>query len=98
MRRIEFLATTRSDLVLTWPEWFMTPLLLWPKQHPATEGQSQTAHTAAEAEVPMYMSQKASSPMLSKSECDPVAYGTYQRVGNVSPTTASEPYLAPLYV
>lgn len=45
----------------------MTPLLLWPKQHPATEGQSQTAHTAAEAEVPVYMSQKASSPTLSKS-------------------------------
>lgn len=59
----------------------MTPLLLWPKQHPAAEGQSQTAHTAAEAEVHMYMSQKASSPALSKSERDPVAYGTYQRDG-----------------
>lgn len=59
----------------------MIPLLLWPKQHPAAEGKSQSAHTAAEAEVSMHMSQKSFPPVPSKSESDPVAYGTYQRDG-----------------
>lgn len=51
------------------------PTFLWPEQHPVAESKSQTAHTAAEAEAPVHMA-KASSPAPSKSECDPMAYGT----------------------
>lgn len=64
VRRIQLLVTNRSDLVLSWPEWLMIPLFLWPKQHPVAEGKSQTAHTAAEAEVPVHMSQSLLSCTL----------------------------------
>lgn len=85
---------TRSDLLLTWPEWLVINLLLQPKQHPAAEGKSQSAHTAAEAEVPMHVSQKASSPArVSVILC---LMALTKEMGNVSPTAACEPSWAPL--
>lgn len=48
MGKAESLATARIDLVLTRPEQIMIQLLLWPKQNPAAEGQSQTAHITAQ--------------------------------------------------